>query len=246
MSDLVEVTGIVIASGPIGEYDKRVVLLTKELGKISAFARGARRPGNQLMAACESFAFGRFLIYQGRNSYCIEKAEIKNYFRELAADIESAYYGYYFLELADYFARENDDETQLIKLIYYSLKALLDERITNELVRAVYEFKLLVINGQYPDMFECVACGKTEKIAGFSIRQKGVVCSDCMEQKSVINISSSTLYTFQYIITTKTEKLYSFVVTNEVLSEMKNVMAECMAEFVDKKMKSIDILDMLN
>ena len=82
MAEVIEVMGLVIASGPIGEYDKRVVLLTKELGKISAFARGARKPGSPLMAACESFAFGTFVIYPGRSSYTIEKAAINNYFRE--------------------------------------------------------------------------------------------------------------------------------------------------------------------
>ena len=97
MAESIEVTGMVLASGPIGEYDKRVVLLTKELGKISAFARGARKPGNALMAACESFAFGTFMIYPGKNSYTVEKASIKNYFRELAGDLEGACYGYYFL-----------------------------------------------------------------------------------------------------------------------------------------------------
>ena len=104
MAEVIEVTGMVIASGPVGEYDKRVVLLTRELGKISAFARGARKPGNALMAACESFAFGTFFIYPGRNSYTVEKAAIKTYFRELADDLVGACYGYYFLEFADYFA----------------------------------------------------------------------------------------------------------------------------------------------
>ena len=153
MAELIEVMGLVIASGPIGEYDKRVVLLTKELGKISAFARGARKSGSSLMAACNSFAFGTFMIYPGRNSYTIEKASINNYFRELASDLQGAYYGYYFLELADYYARENENEGEMLSLLYYSLRALLDNRIPNKLVRHVYELKQLVVNGQYPEFF---------------------------------------------------------------------------------------------
>ena len=43
-----KLTGIVLSSRNIGETDRRIVLLTREKGKISAFARGAVKPRNPL------------------------------------------------------------------------------------------------------------------------------------------------------------------------------------------------------
>ena len=99
MAEQIKVTGMVISSSPIGENDKRIVLLTKERGKISAFVRGARRPGNHLMAASDSFAFGSFFMIPGKESFTMVGADITNYFRELAMDVYKTYSAYYFLEL---------------------------------------------------------------------------------------------------------------------------------------------------
>ena len=135
MQDYITVTGIVIKTEPIGEYDRRVVILTREKGKISAFARAARKAGNRLMAPSNPFSFGQFRLYAGRNSYTMAEADISNYFEELRQDFIGAYYGMYFLEICDYYSRENNDELELLKLLYQSLRALGNESIPHKLTR---------------------------------------------------------------------------------------------------------------
>ena len=158
MAQSVELTGMVLSAMPLGEYDKRITILTKECGKITAFARGARRPNGKLIAATNPFVFGMFELVEGRNAYTLIRANVHNYFRELAGDVDAAYMGFYFLEFASYFCQEGNDERQMLKLLYQSLRALESPVFSPRLVRAVFELKALGINGIGPEVFCCVHC----------------------------------------------------------------------------------------
>ena len=149
MREQVSVTGMVLKASPVGEYDRRLVILTCERGKITAFARGARRPGSSLMACSGPFVFGTFMLYEGKESYTLASAEVTNYFREIAEDMEATCYGSYFLEFAEYYGRENVEAVDMLKLLYQSMRALLKESISNRLVKAVFELKLMQLNGEY-------------------------------------------------------------------------------------------------
>lgn len=151
LRETTSLTGMVLKASPVGEYDKRLVILTRERGKITAFARGAKRPGNQLMAVSRPFVFGEFRLFEGRDAYNLQAAEISNYFAELAGDMESACYGSYFMEFADYYSRENVDGTELLQLLYQSLRALSKPALPNRLIQLIFELRAMVINGEYSE-----------------------------------------------------------------------------------------------
>ncbi len=210
------VTGMVLSAAPVGDYDKLVVLLTRERGRIRAFARGARRPGSALMAAANAFAFGEFQIYEGRTSYTMSQASIQNYFGELMTDFEGACYGQYFLEFADYYTRENADGSDFLKLAYQSLRALLVPSLPRKLVRYIYELKAMTYSGECPQTFE---------------------------QFSDWNLNPSTEYALQYVVAASVEKLYTFLLTEEVFAEFARVVTWLRKHYVEHRFKSLEILE---
>lgn len=149
MQELVNTTGIILKTESIDEYDRRIVILTNDHGKISAFARGARRQTNKLMASTDLFCFGKFKLYPGRNSYSVSEANISNYFKELRDDFNKAIYGMYFLEVMDYNTRENNDEVDMLKLLYQALRALISDEYDNRLVRVIFELKCMMLSGEF-------------------------------------------------------------------------------------------------
>ncbi|MCI8326309.1 MAG: DNA repair protein RecO [Lachnospiraceae bacterium] len=237
--------GMVLSAIPMGDYDKRITLLTRERGKITAFARGARRPNSQLLAATNPFSFGQFELYEGRSTYNVMRADIANYFRDLAQDLEKAYYGFYFLEFADYYAVENGNERELLKLLYQSLRALESDAYLNRLVRCIYELKILTINGEYPNIFSCRKCGREELLKWFSAKYAGTLCEECGSQRETVELDASTLYTMQYIVTAKIEKLYTFQVSDQVLVTLENILKSYLGFCIDRKFKSLKVLEEL-
>ena len=102
-----------------------------------------------------------------------------------------------------------------MKLLYVALRALCKTAISKELVRYVYECKVLVINGEFP----------------------GVPTDRALEE--------STKYTLNYITASSAEKLYTFKVSDSVLEELRQISTEYMKKIVNHEFKSLEVLQNL-
>lgn len=215
MSSNYEVTGMVLSSVPAGEYDRRVEILTRERGRISGFATGARRPGSPVMAAAQPFVFGTFVIAEGRSAYKIREARVDNFFAGLRKDVSGSLYGTYFMEVLQYVTRENNDETALLMLAYQTLRALESDAFDNRLVRAVFEIKTIMIEGEYPG------------------------------PRRDTKYLDATLYTLDFLFRTAPARVYTFSVKPEVLEELGSYARWLCKKTWDHRFQSLEILELL-
>ena len=196
MSEPLKVRGMVLRAAPSGEYDRRTVILTKERGRITAFARGARKPKSPLIASTAPFVFGTFTVYEGRDAYTLVQAEIEQYF----------------MEVAEYYIRENLDGGPMLNLLYVTLRALQDARLDYELVRCIFEMKAMVQNGEYP-----------------------------YETAEDSSLSEAVRCAIAYVLTAPLQKLYGFTLTPEAFREFRRVQNH-FNRYLDRNFKSLDIL----
>ncbi|MFA9465257.1 MAG: DNA repair protein RecO [Velocimicrobium sp.] len=240
------IMGMVLSATPVGDYDKRLVILTREHGKIAAFAKGARRPNCALLACSQPFAFGTFQVYQGKTSYTVVAAEITNYFETIRMDLDAVYYATYFCEFMDFLTKENIDGSGFLKLLYQSLRALSKKTIPYALIRYIFEFKSMVINGEAPQVFECVKCANEKPGTLFSAKSGGLVCEACKSKMTdIILIDEATVYTLQYIVASKIEKLYTFHVSECVMENLRICATRYLAEYLAHTFNSLRFLDMI-
>lgn len=246
MREEIIVNGIVLYATLVGEYDKRLVILTKERGKITVFANGARRQNSVLRAASQSFVMGKFTVIPGREAYNLSKVEVDEYFSDIAYDMEKMCYASYFTELMSYYTREGDFCTNNLNLLYFTLKALLEDKLSNRLIQSIYEIKLMDIEGQAIHAYSCVKCDSKDNLYYFDAASGGLVCEKCaIKNKLNKKVSTTLVYTLQYILSVPYNKLYGFKLEDYAEEELSWVSNRFRCQYIDKNFKSLEILSTL-
>lgn len=247
MRETVVLTGMILTASPMKEYDRRVELLTRERGRISAFAQGARKANSALSACTIPFTFGEFTVYEGRSSYNVKSAVIQKFFGDIAEDYDMTCYASYFAEMARYFTKENMEAPEELLLLYVTLLAMQNKRVPFRLVRVIYEMRIMMIEGQGLELFECLRCHQTGTRAVY-FAEGGLVCETCVAKEEELKrvyplvLSADALYSLQYILSSPLERLYTFTVSDTVQEELEHFMRSYLGRYLPHHFKSLDFI----
>lgn len=239
---LYKTKALVLRSRKYQETDCLLILLTQKKGKISAIAKGVRKPNSRLRGGVQLFTHNEMLLNEGRNLDIVTQSECLEAFSIVGTDLEAMAVACYWCELLDSFLplEQNDEELYTLALAGFHFLALEHQELQ---VRAL-EIKLLTSLGYMPSLDKCVFCGQPvemEKRVFFAVHLGGVLCSACDKEDAMI-FSIEALKAWQQIQRMELSKLNRLKVSKAGLRILDGVLEKFLIYQLDYPLKSRQVL----
>lgn len=249
MPQKITTDGIIIKETNIGEFDKVVTVLTRELGIIRAFVTNARKITNKNFSASGLLCYGTYTFYETRDAYRISESEPREMFFELRQDIEKLAVAQYLCEVCSYYAPKEESAEDFLRLILNSFHFLSTGKIKPLLIKAITEMRICVLGGYMPDFSGCADCGEYDADNMFLLINKGVIkCGGCYtpsESELSFPLNKTVTAVFRHILYSDFEKLYSFSVPDEYIGNVARISESYIINQTEVKFRTLKFLHSL-
>jgi len=237
--------GIVLRTMPYGESHKIVTLFSREVGKVTAMARGAKKPRSKLAAVTQPFTHGSFLIRQGRGMGTLSQGEQIESMRFIREDLEATAYASYVVEIVDKLTEDNQLVHGVYDLLYDALRAI-NDGYDPEAISLFVEWKMLPVGGIHPILHECANCRATEGEFAFSFKVIGFLCHRCFSSdRYLIKITPTQLKLIRTFYTVPINRVGNLTLKKETKDFMKKIVRTIYDDQIGVWFKSRRFLDQL-
>jgi DNA repair protein RecO (recombination protein O) len=179
-----KLSAIVLRVVDYGESDRVVTLLSRERGKVSAFARGARASRRRFGGALEPFTLlvAEVRARSGSDLLGLESVAVERGFGGIRADLARIACAGYAAELTRELVRDHEPHEALFELLATYL-GLLEAAPARPSALRAFELGALRAAGFMPRLDGCARCGGA-LVPGprgfrFDPSQGGLVCGGC-------------------------------------------------------------------
>lgn len=238
---------IVIRLADFSESSRVVTLFTREHGKISALAKGAKRLKGAFESALDLLSGVRvvFIRKTAANLDLLTEAQLITRFRPHSRDLTSLYSGYYLAELLDGLTEPHDPHPLLYDEAAATLAALSVEA-DPRLVILRFEAVLLREIGHLPAFDACLVCGRPAE-AGEGVRywvtQGGLICRDCgRPDLSHTEIHPGTLVVLNKLLEGDESTRQRLAPSPQQIKELRRTLTSAVTSVLERRPKMLNYL----
>lgn len=136
------VDGIILKRQNVGEADRILTILTKELGKIQVKAKGVRKIASKRASHIEPLNVCTLSLYKGHALPVLTEVVTQESFPLLKGDLEKIGFAYHLCELVDGLCPPQEENTKVFSLLHDVLKRMEYEK---ELAPLIHEFEVSLL-----------------------------------------------------------------------------------------------------
>lgn len=236
---------LVLRARDYRDADKIVTLLTRQEGKVSAVARGARRPKSRLAAAMQPFTYLDCQLWRGRSSLdTVSQCEVLDGFRAIREDLDRTAAAGYVADLADELSRERDADPVFFDLALAGFRLVATAPDLDLLLRVV-EVRFLDRAGFRPGLEACASCGGPVPAAGvrYSADLGGVLCGRCPAGRSALAVSRGAVESLRRLLEADFRRALALRVDKSVRAELAAMLRVTLDERLGRPLRSRRFLD---
>lgn len=215
--------GLILRENDRGETSKSVTVLTAEKGFIDVFVRGGKK-STKNSSPTQLFAYSKLCLDEKKNSknqsvYYLNSCESDKLFYNLRLDAKRMALASYFSELLMYIRTEDASCGEILRLALNTLYFLNEGEKDMELLKSIFEFRLLCEAGFRPALLGCSVCMTYEAdIMHFNLSTGMLECDKCCYNPDSIydiELDKTMLYIIRFIALTEYKRLFAFKISEK-------------------------------
>lgn len=238
---------VVIRMADFSESSRVLTLFTREFGKVSVIAKGAKRLKGPFEAALDLLTVCNIVFIRKSSSGLdiLTEAQLVKRFKSNSKDLGPLYAGYYAAELLAGLTEEYDPHPALFDEAVAAL-----ERFSSEgsLALAVLRFELVILReiGQLPIFDGCAVCGELPQPRGsyaFHVGRGGMICEACEPHEGETGrIHAGTLAVVRCLLSETEGAWKRIVISPQQLRELRSVLVPTLSQALGRRPKMLDYL----
>jgi DNA repair protein RecO (recombination protein O) len=238
---------LILRTYKLGEADRIVVFLTRDRGKKRGVAKGARRAKSRYMGALEPMTRAGVAYFEREQRELVRLNYVEPQQSPLSAiglSDGAQLLGHvgYFAELIDEWAPEAHADERLYRLGSAVVDAMAAGAPIDRLAR-YFEYWLLRLQGVYPAVVTCPACGGSlEAGAVMPPREHVYVCRRCGHPGSGTDIGTAALHFLRAAARTPPEGMEALVLDARSARELETAHRRLLNTHLEKELKSVRVL----
>ena len=234
--------GLVIKETNIRDNDRLITVITRDMGVINAFVRGAKSIKSKRSPATSLLAFSNFNLECKGDTYTVTEASVNKIFFTAGSDIVVLSIAQYFCELCNILRPVEGEAEEFLRLILNSLHFLTENKRSPELIKAITELRVAVIAGYAPNLIACDGCGKFEDaVMYFKFDDGTLYCSNCRKENCV-SVTLTVLQAMRHIVYSKFDSLYSFEIPEADAKQLSKLCEKFITYQTEHKFTTLEFL----